>query len=397
MLFIFWICLLAFAHTWIFFPILMKMLARGRQANGVLFEKNEAELPHLTILMAVFNEEKVIAEKLECLAAVNYPSEKLQILIGSDGSSDATNSLIFSFLATEMRPGIEFFPFEKRRGKPPVINELASLAFARKAASPAHVLVLTDASVMLQPATIFRLARHFKNPEIGVVDANMIGKGLRETGISRSENQYLSREVALKNDESRACGLMMGPFGGCFAVRADLFEPVPPNSLVDDFFITMRVLEKGFRAINELEAICHEGATHKISDEYRRKTRIAAGSFQNLARFRRLVLPPVSRLGFVFFSHKVLRWFGGFWLLGLWISAGWLAGSSRFFEVAFWVLTAGFGAGLLGDFLLNLLKINWLPARNLRYFLMMNIALVHGFFRWLGGIRTNIWQPTTRY
>ncbi len=390
---LFWASVLGLFHTYLLFPFLMKRMAVGRSANGLFFDKDSPDLPRMVVVMSVFNEEKVIAQKLDSLAAIDYPIEKLEILIGSDSSTDVTNQIVEGL---QMRmPNLRFLPFSERRGKPPVINELVSRSsFSGKKNT---VLLLTDASVMLEPSAVFELAKHFRNPKIGVVDAQIAGTGLRRDGISRSENQYMSREIALKGHESRALGMMMGPFGGCFALRADLFEPIPPNSLVDDFWLTMRVMQRGFRAITEPAARCTEGATHAVRDEYRRKRRIATGSFQNLSRFKRLILPPASWLGFVFFSHKVLRWFGGFLMVAAWVSAFLLVEENLFYAAAFWAMTAVFLAVPTLDFLFKRLKINWLPVRSLAYFILMNVALMDGFFRWLRGVRTNIWTPTKRY
>jgi hypothetical protein len=143
--------------------------------------------------------------------------------------------------------------------------------------------------------------------------------------------------------------------------------------------------------------VCYEGATHRVSDEYRRKKRIAAGSFQNLARFRRWVLPPITRLGFAFFSHKVLRWFGGFFLLFMLLSAGFLGLENQFYRAVFWLMLSG----MTGVVLLNYIQNRLLPRpfpmlTNLAYFLAMNLALTDGFFKWLRGIRENTWQRTSR-
>lgn len=391
---IFWGSLLALAHSYFFFPMLMRWLAAGKRGNLIFFEKTDAELPQVSVVMSVFNEEKVILEKLESLAATDYPSEKVQFFIGSDCSDDATNSICKKFAAT--RPNFFFKNFEQRRGKPSVINDLAKLIFENTPAASDHLLLLTDASVMLESDTIFQLARHFKNEKIGVVDAQIRAAGLRKEGISRSENQYLTGETLLKHHESLAWGAMMGPFGGCYALRSDLFEAVPTNHLVDDFWLNFRVLERGFHSINELAAVCHEGATHRTQDEYRRKKRIAAGSFQNLWAFRKWVLPPLTRVGFAFFSHKVLRWFGGFLLAAMLISAAGLAFFSGFFFKAFWLLMAVLAGVPLLDFLCKLLKINFLPLRNLAYFLAMNLALVEGFFKFRRGIRSGTWTRTPR-
>ena len=398
---IFWGSLAALLHSYVFYPFLMRMFARGKHANILAFALTDPDLPVVSVLMSVHNEERIIAKKLDNLQRVNYPAEKLQVYVGSDNSDDSTHELIAAWIARNPAANIHFVPFQKRRGKPPVINDLAQLALTdfekRYPASNQHLFLLTDASVMLEPETLFHLVRHFKNPEIGVVDAHMRSEGLRQEGISRSEERYLSGEVQLKHWESQAWGMMIGPFGGCYALRANLFEPIPPRSLVDDFWLVFRVLEKGYAAINDLDAQCFEGATHRVADEYRRKKRIAAGSFQNLARFRRWVLPPTTRLGFAFFSHKVLRWFGGFFLLLLFLSAAVLALQNQFFNRLFWLMTFGtLGVLALNFFQNKFQRKPWVLVKNLVYFLAMNLALVDGFFKWLRGIREGTWQRTTR-
>ena len=407
---ILWGSILGLAHTYVFYPILMRALAQGKQANQVTFAPNDPALPAVSVLMSVYNEERVIAGKLDSLLALNYPSDKLLVYIGSDCADDRTEAIIRDFMAQHPGLNIRFYPFPQRRGKPPVINDLARLAsedWSRSNSHPGeengfgpaqvHVLLLTDASVILEPDTLYRLVRHFKNDKIGAVDAHMRGMGLREAGISRSEARYIDGEVMLKHHESLAWGMMIGPFGGCYALRADLFEPVPPNSLVDDFWLVFRVLEKGYAAINDLEAVCYESVTHRVADEYRRKKRIAAGSFQNLSRFRHWVLPPFTRLGFAFFSHKVLRWFGGFFLLAAALSLMALAGSNHFYRTVFWLLVTAVAIVLTLNFLQNQLKNKpFTLVKNLTYFMAMNIALIDGFFKWLRGIRGNTWQRTTR-
>lgn len=404
---VFWGSMLAMLHTYLFYPLLLRLLARGKRPNGLVYAPDDPELPVVSVLMAVHNEERVVGEKIYSLTKLRYPPEKLRIYIGSDDSSDRTNDLVaHAFDVDFPLPHAHFSLFRQRRGKPPVINDLAARALAdfRECYPPEnarpprqHILLLTDASVILEPDTLYHLARHFRDDRIGVVDANMRSKNLRAQGISRSEERYLNGEVLLKHREGLVWGMMMGPFGGCYALRADLFEPIPRNTLVDDFWLVFRALERGYEAVNDLEAVCYEGATHRVSDEYRRKKRIAAGSFQNLARFRRWVLPPFTRLGFAFFSHKVLRWFGGFFLLLLLLSAGFLALEHPGYRIAFGMMIVGTAVVYLLDWVQDrILTEPFRPLKNIAYFLTMNAALVDGFFKWLRGIRGNTWERTTR-
>ncbi len=401
---LFWVSASALLYTYLVYPLLMWLLARGKRFRHAQYAPDDPDLPVISVLMAAHNEERVIGEKLYSLTQQEYPRDKLRIYVGSDGSTDRTNDLVaHAFDIHFPLQHAHFSLFRERRGKPPVINDLASLAKAdferlyNGSSAPQHLFVLTDASVMLEPQTLYRLARHFKDERIGAVDAHLRSKGVRQHGISRSEQQYLSAEVRLKHWESLAWGQMMGPFGGCYALRADLFERIPPRSLVDDFWLVFRALERGYWAINDLEAVCYEVATHRMADEYRRKKRIAAGSFQNLSRFWRWVTPPLTRLGFGFFSHKVLRWFGGFWLALMFLSAGYLA----FFSPSYrWVFVGMLTATALSFgwyFLQNRLSLRPnRPLQNTAYFLAMNAALIDGFFKWVRGIRDNTWQRTNR-
>lgn len=346
--------------------------------------------------MSVYNEEKVIEKKLESLLRQAYPSEKMQIFVGSDHSSDLTDKLLAA--AGARFHNLHFFPFRRRRGKPGVINELAGIALDRRGERADHILIITDANVMLTPHTIHHLAKHFRNQHIAIVDAHMIHTGMREAGISRAENTYISSEVQLKHREGVLWGKMIGPFGGCYALRSTFFTEVPPRYLVDDFYIAMRAFERGGDAISEPEAVCYEAVSHEIYEEYRRKSRISAGNFQNLLTFRRLWWPPLQPLSFAFFSHKVLRWLGPFFLLLIFLSSGLLAWSGNlFYRILFLFLTAVMIFIPVTDLFLNKLNINILSLRGLRYFLMMNLALLEGFFKFIKGIKSNVWEPPKRH
>jgi cellulose synthase/poly-beta-1,6-N-acetylglucosamine synthase-like glycosyltransferase len=393
----FWSGILCFAHTYLFYPFLLKVLSRSKHNNAQVFQNPEA-FPQVSVLMSVYNEAAVIGAKLNSLLHLDYPPEKLSIWIGSDCSSDTTNEVLASF--TQNDPRIHFFPFAQRRGKPPVINELAENAIrAHSGASALHVFLITDANVILIPQTLKELVKHFKNERIAVVDAHMIHTGAKANGISQVEDQYISTEVQLKHREGIVWGKMIGPFGGCYAVRADYFTPVPHSFLVDDFFITLKAIERGGLAISELKAICYEPVSHEIGVEYRRKTRISSGNFQNMATFRRLWLPPWrSSLHFAFFSHKILRWTGPFLIIVAGLCCGLLALNplNLFYRYSFFVLSAGCILLPLLDSVLARFGFHVRLLRSLRYFLLMNMALMEGFYNYLKGIKNNVWEPTKR-
>lgn len=390
----FWLCLSLLLHTYVLYPALLRGLARSREPNQVCFRR-EDPLPFVSVILSVYNEESVIGKKLETLFELHYPKDRMAFYVGSDHSTDRTNEIITGM--TGRRADFHFFPYPGRTGKPGVVNRLAAEAISRRPVDSDHLFLITDASVFLSPDTLFHLVKHFKNRQIAIVDAHMQHQGMRERGISRSENQYISRELMLKYHESVVWGKMIGPFGGCYVLRSDYFVDIPPAYLVDDFYIAMRVFEKGGMAINDLDAICVETVSHEIGEEYRRKARISAGNFQNLWTFRRLWWPPVGIPNFAFFSHKVIRWIGPFLLLGMLIALLVLALSGNiFYWVAFFMVSGVLIILPIFDVVLSRIGFHFFILRSIRYFVWMNAALLEGFFKFIKGIKTNVWEPPKR-
>ncbi len=384
-------------YSYFIFPLILKFISRNKKNNSICFKHLE-ELPHVTLLMSLHNEEKIIEEKLNSLIKQKYPLEKLNIFIGSDNSNDDTNKIVANFIQKyKLEKNYFFFPFKNRQGKPGVINSLVKKAFSIYPKNKNHILIITDASVILSEDTTFHLVKHFKNPNIGLVDSHMKHTGLQQEGISQSEDQYISNEVTIKYHENISTGKMMGPFGGCYALRSTCFVPVPSNFLVDDFFLAMKVLEQGKDNINDLDAICQESVSHNIQQEYRRKVRISSGNFQNLSTFKHLLLPHKKSIAFNFLSHKVLRWLGPFFIILSFVSNLFLCLS----ENIIFIILFSFQVGLIFlipilDLILQKLSINIHLFRSIRYFFVMNFALLQGLIRYLKGIKSNVWQPTER-
>jgi len=269
---LFWISIFIILHTYVLFPLILKALASKKEQNDILFTR-EDDLPFISIIMAVHNEEKVIIEKVRSIFHTDYPEEQIELLIGSDASTDKTNEILHIYSSDN--PGLLFYSFDERRGKAEVINELREKARG-------ELLVLSDANVMFSDNTLFEMAKHFKNKEIGLVGSNLLNSNVDKTGISIQESSFISRELRLKYYEGKIWGTMMGAFGGCYALRYELYSPVPEGYTVDDFYITMRVLEKKKKCIQENNAICYEDVQNQIKEEFRRKIRISSGNFQDL-------------------------------------------------------------------------------------------------------------------
>ena len=282
---------------------------------------------------------------------------------------------------------ITFNIYKKRRGKQNVINDLFQL-------STGNILILSDANVIFDANTIQEIARPFADEKIGLVDTNMINRGLKIEGISHQEKAYISREVLIKHDESVIWGSMMGPFGGCYAIRREDYSPVPANALVDDFYINMKIFEKGKLAVNNLDAKVYEDVSNNLKDEFTRKIRIATGSFQNLKWFGHLLWPMNNGIAFTFFSHKVLRWLGPFFIIFAFVSNLFLL-PYRFYQFALLIQIFTMLLPLL-DFVLRKMNIHNSLLRFITHFYSMNAALFVGFFRFLKGVESGVWKVTKR-
>lgn len=381
---IFWVSVFVVFHTYILYPLLLRILASGKKGNQT-FYKTPEEFPYVSILLAVFNEETIIEKKLKSLMSLEFPDKKLEILIASDASTDMTDTILEEL--TRNLTNVKFIRFNNRQGKASIINKIS-------AQSKGEILVITDANIMHEPLSLYYLVRHFKNENIGLVDSSMSNSGLDKQGISIQEKAYVTREVRIKNMEGKIWGTMMGPSGGFYAVRKENFHAVPGNFLVDDFYINFKVLEEEKKSINDPDSVVIEDVSNDLYEEFRRKVRISAGNFQNLNEFFCFLKNPLKPIGFCFLSHKVLRWIGPFFILGALIS--------NFFirHELFYSLTLLLQIILIIipfiDLILRKIKIHIVILRFVTHFYSMNLAILTGFLWFLKGIKSNVWEPTKR-
>lgn len=403
---ILWISVSLLVYTYLVYPALVHLIAsrsrhisrktsaldRNPPAGGSAHQP--ADQPALwrispqtsvSILMPVHNEETVLRQKIRLLLSSNYPRELFEIIIGSDASDDATDEIISEFAGTDER--VIFFRSEERIGKSEMLNMLSSRA-------KGEILIITDANVMPSADTVRLLAAGFLIPETGLCDAAVIPSAAGGEGIIIQENFYSRYESALKRAEGEAWGTMIGPYGGFYAVRKSIFPILPSNLLVDDLYVGLTVLKKGFTAYNVPEAKVSEDTSPGIAGQFRRRVRIAAGSFQNLFHFG--PFPGKSpQASFCFFSHKVLRWFSPLLLAFVFMTTVILSGHSVLYfcllsiQLIFILLPA------LDMVLYNTGK-TLTPLRFATQFMIMNAALAAGFLKSLKGIEKGIWEPTKR-
>lgn len=396
---IFLLSVAALLYSYGLYPLLLKWVAVGKKENDQVYAPDDAHLPEVCIIFSAYNEEKVIAEKLQSIFRTNYPANKLSVWIGSDHSADQTNSIINDYASRN--EGLHFFPFTERQGKSKVLNKLVALVQTQSDTLRERVYIFTDANVMFTPDTIFQLVKHFKNKEVGQVAAHIKNRGVREDGISFQESSYIQRENQIKYLEGLNWGTMMGAFGACYAMRADCWAPLPANTLMEDFYLSMNVLKTGFKAIKEMDAICLEDVSNDMEEEFKRKTRIQAGNFQNLKSYWHLLFQ-FNATSFCFFSHKFLRWMGPLFILCAWASnlgllllindgGNW----SRLFLAIFIAQSLLLISPLIEKFFRNF-GMHFKLLRFAAYFYLMNLALVKGAVMYFRGVKTSAWNPTKR-
>jgi len=371
-------------HTYFFYPVWMILFTKQKTQNDFVFQDNEMDvLPTVSILFAAYNEESVLDAKLKSMLNTTYPIDKIKIIVGSDASTDKTNEIVMQYSA--LHPQVQLIEFPGRTGKAGIINQLA-------AQSDSEIFILTDANVIFKENTIFELVKHFKNTDVAQVAANIIKVSPSKQGIASQEMNYIQMENKIKYAESLRWKIIMGAEGGCYAIRKDFFAPVPKNFFMDDFYITMNVIENNKQVLFEPMAICNEDVPTSSDEEFKRKVRISIGNFQNLMRYKALLFK--RNIGFAFLSHKLLRWLTPFFLVITFISSfflSWFHNVFFFFFIAelFLLLSPAF-SGLFGR------SNSKGPIHYAAHFVKMNTALLKGFFIWLKGVESNVWQPTKR-
>ena len=273
--------------------------------------------PSVTLLIAAYNEESVIAEKIQNSLELDYPTDKLQILLVSDGSTDGTEQTAGEFV----EQGIKLLALTPNRGKVTALNEAFKLI-------DSDIVIMSDANVLYQSSVVRKLVRHFADPIVGSVSGKVV---LINDDISYSavENQYYNIEHLVQLLEGET-GSMVGADGAMYALRKELYPWPEVDTILDDFVISMNIVCQGKRLIHDPEAIGFERNDHEMDMEFKRKVRIVAGGIQCLLRANAFPTRQQILTRFKFISHKVLRWFSG-WILILLIGSlvlnYWLASS----------------------------------------------------------------------
>ena len=300
----FWACAGLVLYVYVGYPILIWMLARafGREPRPPA-ESAGVDPGSISMIIAACDEEAVIGDRLLDALAMDYPGHHLEIIVGSDGSRDRTAEVVRGFADR----GVRLLEFARRRGKAAVLND--TVAEAR-----GDVLLMTDANTRFDPAAALKLTRWFRDPRVGAVVGRLV---LVDpcTG-NNADGLYWRYETFLKKCEARL-GASMTANGAIYALRRDLYEPTPPATIVDDLVIPLLAkLRTGCTIVYDPEAIAFEETAPDVRAEFGRRARIGAGGFRSIGMLWRLLDPRWGWVAVTFPSHKILRWFCPFFLIG---------------------------------------------------------------------------------
>jgi cellulose synthase/poly-beta-1,6-N-acetylglucosamine synthase-like glycosyltransferase len=288
----------------------------------------------------------------------------------------------------DIYPGIHYERFDKRLGKVHIINELEKMANS-------EILVFTDVHAFIDKGALVNLAKHFLNPDIKVVGGRLKNAKSSLEGIVYQENVFLQQEFKLKYAEGKLLGTMIGAYGAFYAIRKSAFQDVPENYIADDFYISIKAIQNGGMAICEPDAVAYENVSGYMQSEFNRKARISVGNFQNLSALYSILFSKKIGLSFCFFSHKVLRWLGPLFIIIMIISSFFIWFKNIFYTIFFIIMMLSFIAPLI-DYFTRKIQIHIIILRFIAHFYYMNLALLFGLFKFMKGVKTNVWEPTNR-
>ncbi len=361
-------CLALTFHAYFGYPIVLWLLT-FRRKTVTAAARDSDPLPSVTMIIPAFNEASVIRQKLENCAALDYPRDRIDVIVGSDGSTDGTNELVEGFTGARVR----LYVVSGHRGKAAVLNECVPLATG-------EILVFSDANTMYHRDAVLRLARNFSDPAVGCVSGLLKLENRTGDVGGRGEGAYWRFESWIKRMESRA-GFLIGANGAIYAIRRTLFTPLPKALINDDFFISMKVLEQGWRVQLEPDAVGVEDTAPSLEGEFARHVRDATGHFQVLPYLWRVLSPRRGLVAFGFASHRLARWAVPF-VLPLCLVFAVLAIRQQPYGLVvfgFVVVFALAGIGWLARRFGARIGILFVPL----YFLTLNLAILAGFFRYL--------------
>jgi cellulose synthase/poly-beta-1,6-N-acetylglucosamine synthase-like glycosyltransferase len=371
---IFWVALWMLLYTYAGYPAVIALLSRLRPRPV----REGPIRPTVSLLIVAHNEASVIRRKLDNCLALDYPRDKLELVLASDGSTDRTVEIAREYAGQ----GVSVVHFATRRGKPSVLNAVIPTCTG-------DILVLGDARQIYDRDALLSLVANFADPLVGAASGELHLVEPTAAAVSSGVGFYWRHEKFIRRHESRVDSTV-GATGAIYALRRSCFEPIPPDTLLDDVLIPMRIVRRGYRVVFEPRAKAFDRAAQTAREEFTRKVRTIGGTLQLLVRERWLWSPAANRLWVQTISHKFLRILGPFLLLATLAASASLAASSPFYRMAL----AGqllFYASALPGFLLGRTPgvARWLSIPYA--FCMLNLTTVISVIRFLAGGQAITW------
>jgi cellulose synthase/poly-beta-1,6-N-acetylglucosamine synthase-like glycosyltransferase len=370
----FWIPLGLLFYNWIGFPALLLLLVK------LLTRRPEPphgpDRPLVTIAIAAYDEEGCIRDKIRNCLDQDYPAGKLEILVGSDGSDDATDEIVRGFGL----PQVRLLRLDQRSGKPSVLNLLIGQARG-------ELVLFTDADVMMGPGAVAAMVVRFTDASVGAVHAHYHRVGADSNPAEGLFDQY---EAWLKNLEGKL-GAVVGAYGWALMVRRSLCRPMPRDTILDDFLIGIRPFRRGYAVVYEMSAQCWTKVEAE-GVEFKRKVRISRGNVQAFLRNADLLSPKYGVKAWVLFSHKILRLMGPCFLLSLLVASA-VGFRLQFFSVVFWAQAVIWATVPL----VLVVQGPWRRLLAVQYYFYTNVALMAGCWQFVfGRSSTSVWERTER-
>ncbi|HET8829103.1 MAG TPA: glycosyltransferase family 2 protein [Pelobium sp.] len=388
MIVLFWVCLFIIFYTFFGYGMLLFAIVKLKK----LFKKpfiflSDANLPTVSLLIAAFNEEGIIEDKIKNCLSLDYPKEKLKIIFITDGSSDQTPNLVAKHTT------ITLLHEDIRAGKMAAIKRAVPIINS-------EITVFTDANTFLNATAIKELVKHYQNPMVGAVAGEkriMVAKS--DDASAAGEGFYWKYESTLKKWDYELYS-NVGAAGELFSIKTALYPPIESDTIVDDHMIAMRIAEKGYIIAYEPNAYALENSSANTKEELKRKIRIAAGGIQSIFRLKKSANPFHNpTLTFQYISHRVLRWTITPWLmifvllLNVMICVNYP--TLALYQIMLVLQLLFYSAAIIGAVLESKsikIKVLFIPF----YFCMMNYATIAGTIRYFKGKQSASWEKSVR-
>jgi cellulose synthase/poly-beta-1,6-N-acetylglucosamine synthase-like glycosyltransferase len=346
---------------------------------------NLENLPSVTLIVAAYNEENIIDKKIRNTLALTYPADRIEYIFITDGSTDSTPSAVAKY------QHIKLMHSPERSGKINAVHR------AMKEVTT-EVAIFTDANTFLNKEALIKITRHYEDERVGAVSGEKRVEITNVSDATAGEGFYWKYESALKKLDSQLYSVV-GAAGELFSIRTKLYEPVPADTILDDFMISLLIAAKHYRIVYEPDAFALETSSENTFEELKRKVRIAAGGIQSILRLHALLNPfkfPV--LSFQYISHRVLRWTVTPFcmIIAFLLNIAILFSSSNYlYRYLFLGQLLIYGAALIG-WLFERKEIKIKAVFIPFYFCMMNYAVLAGMVRFASNKQNAAWDKARR-